>query len=105
MAAQGADLFADEGQTLKEDDRGQQAKDHAKGQTAVADADTADEQSIEEKYHAKANGAAEDGKGMKAATEAGGASGVVREKRKRFAAAGANLREISGDEPTRAYGW
>jgi hypothetical protein len=106
VAAQGAHLFANEGQTFKQNDRGEQAKDHALGQAAVADADTdtAKDQSINDKHYAQAKGAAENGKSMKAASEEGGAGGVVREKRKRFATIGADLREIGRDEPTRACG-
>lgn len=104
MAAQGAHLFANEGQTFKQNDRGEQAKDHAIGQAAVADADTPKNHSIDDKHHAKANGATEDSEGVEAATEVGGAGGVVREERKRFASDWADLGEIGRDEPTRACG-
>lgn len=98
MAAKSADLFADEGQAFEENDRGEQAEDHAVGQAAVADADSADGQRIDKKHDAEADGAAQNGELVESTAKAGGACGVVGQKGKGLATARTDLREIRWDE-------
>lgn len=58
----------------------------------------AHQEAVNEQNDDESDGAAEDGEGVEAATEAGTADGVVGEEGEGFAAGGAGLGEVGGDE-------
>ena len=80
MAAQGADLFADEGQSLEKDDWSEQAKSQAVGDSAFEAVRALGEQAVNEHDHSETNRSAEKGQGVESATEFGGSGRVVGEQ-------------------------
>jgi hypothetical protein len=98
VAAEGANLWPEQGEAFEEESWAEDADDHAKSQAAAEVKRVALKQAGQYGDQNEADGTSEDGKSMQLAADAGGSGGVIRVERESFGAARAVAGEAGWDE-------